>query len=189
MRVYRQPDVDGALKVAAKKLWGDDACFYEEQAAAIKSGVVDGNHVFACWPTAGGKSGVYQGLGSVSKLCGLPSGVLYIAPLIALVEDQAMFLTSRGFTCKVLHGGSAALPTEASWSADFVFVTPEAVLTGGKEESAFYQALGKWKEGLAFGVVDEAHLASEWYIWHLWQLIALKPTKLLSPLNVCNTLD
>jgi superfamily II DNA helicase RecQ len=151
-----------ALKEVAKSLWGPLASFRPQQEAAIRSSLVKKKHLFACWSTAAGKSGVYQGLGAVSKQLDKPSGVLFIAPLLALVEDQVNFLATAGFVCKTLREGDK-LPT-GTWSADFVFATPEAIITGGDREAAFYQALGNWKERLAYGVVDEIHLAAEWCV-------------------------
>ena len=161
-----------AVLYAFWKLGTPHLSLKQKQCSSIKA-VYDRNEVFVWLPTGYGKSLCDQALPFVmdhkmglveTQKC---SAVLVIAPLVALIFDQAQSLRSKGVKSSIITSSSSGisrdlLGTESSLSSDsLLFCTPE------------YLVRGKWRsvvenprisERIVAIVVDEVHCVSKWQV-------------------------
>ncbi|MDX2321443.1 MAG: RecQ family ATP-dependent DNA helicase [Moritella sp.] len=129
--------------------------FREGQEAVIKN-IVSGNSSAAIFPTGSGKSLCYQ----VSALH-LPHLTLVISPLLALIQDQLLFLKKHNI---------AAAKIDSSMSVDEVRDTMSKVREGEVKilmisvERLKNERFRKFIKQVPISllVVDEAHCISEW---------------------------
>jgi DNA topoisomerase-3 len=123
---------------------------------AVCQAAVEGHDVLLVMPTGSGKSLCYQ-LPAVAR----GGTALVISPLIALMEDQAAGLKSRGFAVERIHSGrDRAASRQAcidylNGNLQFLFIAPERLRVNG-----FPEMLAKRKPSLI--AVDEAHCISQW---------------------------
>lgn len=118
--------------------------------------VTAGKDVLLVMPTGSGKSLCYQ-------LPGLARGgtTLVVSPLIALMDDQARSLKSRGFAVECIHSGREressrrACADYLAGRLQFLFIAPERLRIPG-----FAEMLAKRKPQLI--AIDEAHCISQW---------------------------
>ena len=117
---------------------------------------VEGRDVLVVMPTGSGTSLCYQ-------LPGLMRGglTLVISPLIALMEDQAGQLQTRGLAVERIHSGRSrqdqrqASRMYLDGRLDFLFIAPERFRVPG-----FSEMLARRKPVLI--AIDEAHCISQW---------------------------
>ena len=132
------------------------------QASAINA-TLSGRDLVLIMPTGGGKSLCYQ----LPALIG--EGItLIISPLVSLMEDQMIAVTSMGIESAMLNASSSkeevkrvhSAMTEAKSSLRFLYVTPEKLA----KSKRFMSKLEKMYEigSLARIVIDEVHCASQW---------------------------
>ncbi len=146
-------DLDAARRILREKFGLND--FLPGQAEAVAA-VLDGEDVFAIWPTGGGKSLIYQ-LPAVAR----PGLTLVVSPLVALMRDQAQKLRRRGIAAAALHAdmeaGAAAKLREAieGRRLSLLYLSPERLA-----DPAVFELLGP--SGVRLLVVDEAHCVSQW---------------------------
>jgi ATP-dependent DNA helicase RecQ len=88
-------DLESARKILRRTFGFDD--FLPGQAEAIGA-LLDGEDVFALWPTGGGKSLIYQ-LPAIAR----PGLTVVVSPLIALMRDQTQKLKKLGLAAAALH--------------------------------------------------------------------------------------
>jgi len=128
---------------------------YPEQERVIANALA-GTDTMVVLPTGFGKSATYQ----VPSML-MPSPVVVISPLLALLRDQHEKLLKRKIPCVRLDGtvrGKArreALETIARGGSLLVMTTPETL--GSSEGQAALRA-----SGVSLAAVDEAHCISEW---------------------------
>ena len=123
--------------------------------------VLRNGSTIAIMPTGGGKSLIYW----LSGKC-LEGTTLVIAPLIALIDEQAQKLREQGCQVIVAHAGISSKEQIASLSSfakgettpDFIFASPERIATDG----FFEYCLKKRKSVIKLVTVDEAHCISQW---------------------------
>ena len=145
--------LDPAVAAAARRLGIQR--LYPEQARTIRE-VISGRDVLIVMPTGFGKSACYQ----VPSML-LPSPVVLISPLLALLKDQHEKLIKYNIPCVRIDGtvrGRAraeAMERIAKGGPLLVMTTPESL---GSEE--MYHVLTK--SGISLAAIDEAHCISEW---------------------------
>ncbi len=118
--------------------------------------IASGSDALVVMPTGAGKSLCYQ-------LPGLARAgtTLVISPLLALIDDQAGKLASRGLRVEQIHSGRtreaqrAACVRYLQGDLDFLFIAPERLAVPG-----FPEMLQKRKPALI--AIDEAHCISQW---------------------------
>ena len=146
-------DLDAARKILREIFGFDD--FLPGQSEAVAA-VLDGDDVFAIWPTGGGKSLIYQ-LPAVARL-GL---TVVVSPLVALMRDQAQKLQTLGVAAAALH---ADLEPQASARIhgdlerrrlSLLYLSPERLA-----DPATLALLRDADVRLL--AVDEAHCISQW---------------------------
>jgi RecQ family ATP-dependent DNA helicase len=117
---------------------------------------IAGRDVLLVMPTGAGKSLCYQ-LPAIAR----GGTALVISPLIALMEDQAAKLATRGLQVARIHSGldrqnsRQACIDYLNGSLQFLFIAPERLRVPG-----FAEMLGKRKPSLI--AIDEAHCISQW---------------------------
>ena len=132
------------------------------QASAINA-TLSGRDLVLIMPTGGGKSLCYQ----LPALVG--EGItLVISPLVSLMEDQMIAVTSMGIESAMLNASSSKAEvkrvhgamTEAKSSLLLLYVTPEKLA----KSKRFMSKLEKMYEmgRLVRIVIDEVHCASQW---------------------------
>ncbi|OIQ15324.1 MAG: recombinase RecQ [Flavobacterium sp. MedPE-SWcel] len=137
-----------------KKYWQHDS-FREPQDKIIQT-VLEGKDAFALMPTGGGKSVCFQVPTMMkSGLC------LVISPLIALMKDQVVNLSTRGIKAIALTGGlssdaiSDQLDNCKFGDYKFLYVSPERLQADWIIE--------RIKElPISIVAIDEAHCVSQW---------------------------
>ncbi|MFN8600067.1 MAG: RecQ family ATP-dependent DNA helicase [Candidatus Binatia bacterium] len=145
--------LDPAVAAAARRLGIQR--LYPEQARTIRE-VISGRDVLIVMPTGFGKSACYQ----VPSML-LPSPVVLISPLLALLKDQHEKLIKYNIPCVRIDGtvrGRAraeAMARIAKGGSLLVMTTPETL---GSEE--MHHVLTK--SGISLAAIDEAHCISEW---------------------------
>jgi len=145
--------LDPAVATAARRLGIQR--LYPEQERAIRDALA-GRDVLIVMPTGFGKSACYQ----VPSML-LPSPVVLISPLLALLKDQHEKLIKYNVPCVRIDGtvrGKAraeAMERIAKGGPLLVMTTPESL---GSEE--MYHVLTK--SGISLAAIDEAHCISEW---------------------------
>jgi ATP-dependent DNA helicase RecQ len=145
--------LDPAVATAARRLGIQR--LYPEQERTIRE-VLAGRDVLIVMPTGFGKSATYQ----VPSML-LPSPVVLISPLLALLKDQHEKLIKHNVPCVRIDGtvrGKAraeAMARIARGGSLLVMTTPESL---GSEE--MYGVLTK--SGISLAAIDEAHCISEW---------------------------
>ena len=141
-------------KQILKKYFGFDA-FRPIQESAIDD-ILAKKDILTVLPTGSGKSLIFQ----------LPSlmmdGVtVVISPLIALMQDQVVNLTSNGISAKMISSQNTndenreTLELVRKKQVKFLYIAPERFAS-----SAFKSALQTIS--INFFVIDEAHCVSEW---------------------------
>ena len=137
-----------------QKYW-KHATFREPQEQIINK-ILEGNDVVALLPTGGGKSICYQ---VPSMMC---EGVgIVISPLIALMQDQVLNLSTKGIKAIALTSSLSqdevinAFDNLKYGNYKFLYLSPE------KLQSEFIQS--KISElNVNIIAIDEAHCISEW---------------------------
>lgn len=151
---------EGAVKFALKALQKSELALSSQQKEALWS-VITGKDTFVSLPTGHGKSVIFECL----PLCcdylegrSVPSSVLVVSPLVALMESQVDDLRRRGQS-------AARLTQSMNRSSDFdeavryVFAAPE-----GLDEPSGKALLleGKYSDRLRAIFFDEAHCVEAW---------------------------
>ncbi|KAH7832068.1 ATP-dependent DNA helicase RecQ family protein [Monocercomonoides exilis] len=150
---------DSKLYEALKKL--GILSFRGKQYECIKA-ILDGNDVFALWPTGAGKSLVYQLPALVTNKMSI-----VVSPLIALMIDQVNNLQARGVDANVICSTKTRSENAKIFSnlnqrkpsISVLYVTPEMVAT-----DRFQSVLKHLVENNCVGLfaIDEAHMISQW---------------------------
>ncbi len=146
-------DLDAARIILREKFGYDD--FLPGQAEAVAA-VLDGEDVFAVWPTGSGKSLIYQ-LPAVAR----PGLTLVVSPLVALMRDQARKLQKRGIAAAALHADMEAGDYSRLRAAldsrrlSLLYLSPERLA-----DPAVMELLHS--AGVSLMAVDEAHCVSQW---------------------------
>jgi ATP-dependent DNA helicase RecQ len=146
-------DLDAARKILTETFGFDD--FLPGQAEAIGA-LLDGEDVFALWPTGGGKSLVYQ-LPAMAR----PGLTVVVSPLIALMRDQARKLKKRGLSAAALHADQDAAAYRKICEEvergrlSLLYLSPERL--ANPETLALLRAAD-----VSLLAVDEAHCVSQW---------------------------
>lgn len=125
--------------------------------------ILSGFDLLLVMPTGGGKSLCYQIPALVN-----PGFCLVVSPLISLMEDQTLSLSSHGINAKFLSSDVCKEDTNQIYkmissknsTLKFLFVTPERV----SKSKRFVSCLEKAHESslLSLIVIDEVHCASQW---------------------------
>ena len=122
--------------------------------------LITNNSCLCLMPTGGGKSLIYQIAGLLTK-----KTTIVISPLIALMEQQHLRLLDKNLNSIILHSGIESKKQYSIISKlflekqpDFIFVSPERVVTDGYLE---YILLNN-REKIGLVVIDEAHCVSQW---------------------------
>jgi ATP-dependent DNA helicase RecQ len=146
-------ELDAARKILREIFGFDD--FLPGQGEAVAA-VLDGEDVFALWPTGGGKSLIYQ-LPAVVR----PGLTVVVSPLVALMRDQAQKLQKLGVAAAALH---ADLEPQASARIhgdlerrrlSLLYLSPERL--------AELTTLALLRDAeVRLLAVDEAHCISQW---------------------------
>jgi ATP-dependent DNA helicase RecQ len=146
-------DLGAARKILTEKFGFDD--FLPGQAEAIAA-LLDGEDVFALWPTGGGKSLIYQ-LPAMAR----PGLTVVVSPLIALMRDQAQKLKKRGLSAAALHADQDAAAYRKICEEvergrlSLLHLSPERL--ANPETLALLRAAD-----VSLLAVDEAHCVSQW---------------------------
>lgn len=125
--------------------------------------IVEKGNTLCIMPTGSGKSVVYW-MAAV-EMKGI---TLVIAPLTALIEEQAIKIEEHGYSTLVLHSQISAKKqmelltkfVKGEINPDFIFASPEKIATDG----FFEYCLKQRKEDIKLVVVDEVHCVSQWGI-------------------------
>jgi ATP-dependent DNA helicase RecQ len=129
--------------------------FLPGQAEAIGA-LLDGEDVFALWPTGGGKSLLYQ-LPALIR----PGLTLVVSPLIALMRDQVVGLRRRGVAAALLHADQDASAT--AQICDDLERRRLKLLYLSPERLANPETMSLLRESdVRLLAVDEAHCVSQW---------------------------
>ena len=146
-------DLDAARKILGEKFGFQD--FLPGQREAIGA-LLDGEDVFALWPTGGGKSLIYQ-FPAVAR----PGLTVVVSPLIALMRDQAQKLQKLGLAAAALH---ADLEAKAyAKICDDLERRRLSLLYLSPERLADPAALSLLRDAdVRLLAVDEAHCVSQW---------------------------
>lgn len=129
---------------------------FRENQEAVCRAVVAGRDALLVMPTGAGKSLCYQLPAIARRGTGL-----VISPLIALMDDQAAKLGSRGLRVARIHSGLSRVEAREACRAylegslQFLFIAPERLRVPG-----FPEMLARRKPALI--AVDEAHCISGW---------------------------
>ena len=146
-------DLDAARKILAAKFGFDD--FLPGQGEAIGA-LLDGEDVFALWPTGGGKSLIYQ-FPAVAR----PGLTVVVSPLIALMRDQAQKMKKLGLSAAALHADQDA--AAATKICDDVERGRLSLLYLSPERLANPDTLALLRSAdVRLLAVDEAHCVSQW---------------------------
>ena len=142
------------LLVQLQQFFGFES-FREGQLTTIEQ-VIDGHSTLAIFPTGSGKSLCYQ----LSAL-NLPHVTLVISPLLALIQDQLLFLKSKGINAASIDSGlnqqqiQSVMQSVKQGDCKILMVSVERF-----KNERFRQFLSQIK--ISQLVVDEAHCISEW---------------------------
>ncbi len=146
-------DLDAACKILRERFGFRDFLPGQEEAVAA---VLDGEDLFALWPTGAGKSLLYQ-LPAFAR----PGLTVVVSPLVALMRDQAQKLGKLGLAAAALHADLEA-KAYAKICADIerrrlslLYLSPERLA-----DSATVNFLRDADVRLL--AVDEAHCVSQW---------------------------
>jgi RecQ family ATP-dependent DNA helicase len=129
----------------------------------IISNVLDGNDLLVLLPTGSGKSLCYQLPAVISD------GVsIVISPLIALINDQMLYLENLGISCYYFNSQTKTAEKRAllkdlnsdNPQCKLFYTTPETIVSNLSLRMAL-ERLHK-KKLLARVVIDEAHCVSNW---------------------------
>ena len=132
------------------------------QREAIEQTIANDN-TLVIMPTGGGKSVIYWM--SALELGGI---TIVIAPLIALISEQAKKLRDSGYDVLELHGNISADEqmkqllklARKEYTPNFIFVSPEKIATDG----FFEYCLERRRDDIKLVVIDEVHCVSQWGI-------------------------
>jgi ATP-dependent DNA helicase RecQ len=147
------PDT-GSLSDLLSRIFGFPA-FRANQEEVCRA-AISGRDLLLVMPTGAGKSLCYQ-LPAIAR----GGTALVISPLIALMDDQAAKLSTRGLSVARIHSGldrqtsRQACIDYLNGSLQFLFIAPERLRVPG-----FAAMLGKRKPSLV--AIDEAHCISQW---------------------------
>ncbi|MCC3160211.1 RecQ family ATP-dependent DNA helicase [Hymenobacter sp. 15J16-1T3B] len=123
--------------------------------------VVEDGSTVAVMPTGGGKSWIYWVAGKARG-----GTTVVIAPLVALMDEQAAKLTEQGCRVLTIHASVPASEQVSRLTAfgtgqetpDFLFLSPERVAIDGY----LAHCLRARRDAVRLVVVDEAHCISQW---------------------------
>ncbi|MDO5509241.1 MAG: ATP-dependent DNA helicase RecQ [Weeksellaceae bacterium] len=141
-------------KQVLSKYWGYEN-FRDQQEQIIQS-LIDGKDVFALMPTGGGKSLTFQ----VPALV-MPGVAIVISPLIALMKDQVLGLTSRGINAAMISSENTAqdirvlLDNARYGFLKLLYISPERFFSENFRHNLSFLPI-------SFFAIDEAHCISEW---------------------------
>mmetsp|Transcript_26073 Transcript_26073/g.46293 ORF Transcript_26073/g.46293 Transcript_26073/m.46293 type:complete len:982 (-) Transcript_26073:43-2988(-) len=148
------------LKQLNSEIFGNRT--FRQNQREVMNAVLSSRDVFVCMPTGGGKSLTFQLPALLST--GL---TLVIMPLISLIQDQTVFLTSLGINVRVFSshqtaGAQNLIYDEIRANTDIkmLFITPEK-LAKSEKLSNFLSEL-YYANRLERIVIDEAHCVSQW---------------------------
>ena len=142
------------LSIQLQQFFGFDS-FREGQLTTIQQ-VIDGHSTLAIFPTGSGKSLCYQ----LSAL-NLPHVTLVISPLLALIQDQLLFLKSKGIHAASIDSSlnqqqiQSVMQSVKQGDCKILMVSVERF-----KNERFRQFLTQIT--ISQLVVDEAHCISEW---------------------------
>ncbi|MDM4017737.1 RecQ family ATP-dependent DNA helicase [Roseiconus lacunae] len=128
---------------------------------AIIDHVLTGNHAMVVMPTGMGKSICYQIPALIQSEQQPRSLTLVLSPLIALMQDQAQSLTSRGIDATFINSSldrqrrTDRYERLSAGDYQILYVTPERF-----RKQEFLEAIGKRDVNLL--AIDEAHCVSQW---------------------------
>ena len=163
-----------ALAYALSKLGKPELVLKEEQKLAMFS-LFSGNDVFVWLPTGFGKSICFQTLpfmfdyklGLVKEEVKKRSLLIVVAPLVALMVDQAKSLQDSGVRAVIVSSGGrenripeSLLETEETlMSASLAFCSPESLVQDKWRDILEKPSLS---DRVCAIVVDECHCISKW---------------------------
>lgn len=132
-------------------------CFQKK----VIENVLAGENTLCIMPTGGGKSIIYWM--SAIELRGI---TVVVAPLTALISEQAEKIMAQGYSVLELHGNIDAKKqmqelkdlANGNITPDFIFVSPEKIATDGFLE----YCLKRRKDDVRLFVIDEVHCVSQW---------------------------
>jgi ATP-dependent DNA helicase RecQ len=137
-----------------RELWGSNYDLRPGQSEALRAIArsLMGLHrgiVMAVYPTGYGKSLIFQLATRILREMGVCSHTIILSPLRALISDQAVSASRRGFRVASIHSGGAGNVE----GAELIYVTPES----------FKKPLAdKLAKGACMIVFDEAHSITRW---------------------------
>ncbi|XP_025115631.1 ATP-dependent DNA helicase Q4-like isoform X3 [Pomacea canaliculata] len=154
-------DVEGLIEKGLQKF--GFTSFRPGQRETIKR-ILSGQSTMVIMSTGGGKSLCYQ-LPACLYREQMKCVTLVVSPLVSLMEDQISGLP-LGIKGACLHSNMTPTQRESvlaevcDGKVDFLLVSPEAVVGGGKAQGSFPSA--DKMPPIAFACIDEVHCLSEW---------------------------
>lgn len=136
-------------------LLADIESFRPAQEKSIKAGLLEGNHLLVCTPTASGKTLVAE-LSMVKSILEGKGKAIYIVPLKALANEKFKDFKKRyGLFCNV------ALSIGDLDSADSYLETYDIIVCTAEKLDSLIRHHAPWLGRVATVVVDEVHLLND----------------------------
>ena len=121
------------------------------------SGIKERKDVFVGTKTGSGKLLIYE---CVPILHGKDSITVVVAPLLSIMKEQTERLNSLGFKATYIGRDHTDDPGIKSGKFNFVFGSPEMLLSESEWRNMFLSDV--YKKQLRLIVVDEAHTVVQW---------------------------
>lgn len=145
------------------------------QEKAIKAGLLKGNNILVCTPTASGKTFIGE-LAAMQSILTSQGKAVYIAPLRALAREKHVELSSKYPTVKFALSIGDEKSSELA-KHDFIMTTSEKLDSLVRHHAA-------WLRDVKVVIVDEIHLLNDPSRGPALEILITLLRKLLRPLQI-----
>jgi helicase len=153
----RLNDISTSVPAAVVKTLADDKIdeLRPAQAKAIDAGLLAGQNLLVCTPTASGKTLIAE-LAAYKAILGDHAKAIYIVPLVALASEKVQQFRRRwGAQCKV------ALSVGDMDSADPHLADYDMIVCTAEKLDSLLRHHAPWLKAVRVIIVDEVHLLND----------------------------